>query len=335
MTENSKIGRNIRLTLIRRVALAVFIGLLSYTTYRLHRFIDRPISIKINLSHPAEQICFAALGDTGSGDSNQARVSEALQGAFRQSPFEMVLLLGDQFYGSGVTDKLDPQWQTKFEDMYPFSKLPINFYAVLGNHDYDGNIWASIDRSDISTRWSSPGRFYTFTYSLPSGETIQFFALDSAALTRWHRRLDSQLSWLESELEESSANWKIVFGHHPVVTDGKHRESRHVVAMNDQLKPLLQRFGVQLYMSGHDHNLQFIDAGEGLFQLISGGGGAKLHEVMPSAHSLFAASQFGFTLLCAGKEKLDIKIYSDTQELLFNKSLDAKPTSQPKLARRG
>ena len=46
---------------------------------------------------------------------------------------DLVLLLGDNFYPSGVLSVDDLQFKTKFEEVYGNIKIP--FFVVLGNHD--------------------------------------------------------------------------------------------------------------------------------------------------------------------------------------------------------
>ena len=51
----------------------------------------------------------------------------------------------------------------------------------------------------------------------------------------------------------SSADYIIVAGHHPVLSAGAHGNTGCLVS---RLKPLLEKYGVTAYFSGHDHNLQ-------------------------------------------------------------------------------
>ena len=59
------------------------------------------------------------------------------------------------------------------------------------------------------------GRYYTF-----SRNDVQFFALDTNGNADWK----NQLIWLDDELSQSKATWKIVFGHHPTYASASLRE---------------------------------------------------------------------------------------------------------------
>jgi hypothetical protein len=54
------------------------------------------------------------------------------------TPCDFVLLLGDNFYPSGVKSVTDSQWKTAF--VTPYEALGLTFYPTLGNHDYEGQI---------------------------------------------------------------------------------------------------------------------------------------------------------------------------------------------------
>ena len=53
----------------------------------------------------------------------------------------------------------------------------------------------------------------------------------------------------------NSSDYIIVGGHHPVLSAGSH--GSHPCLLS-KLKPLMEKYGVTAYFSGHDHNLQVI-----------------------------------------------------------------------------
>jgi len=83
-------------------------------------------------------IRFAAMGDTGKGNTGQKDVASAIARKCAASGCDFVQLLGDNIYDSGVTSVTDPQWQTKFEQ--PYADIDLPFYAALGNHDNGGSL---------------------------------------------------------------------------------------------------------------------------------------------------------------------------------------------------
>src|SRR5262245_53391154 len=75
---------------------------------------------------------FAVIGDTGTGDSHEYQVAAKVASARTYFPFELVLMVGDNIYGSdGAKD-----FVTKFEKPYKaLLETGMKFYAALGNHD--------------------------------------------------------------------------------------------------------------------------------------------------------------------------------------------------------
>ena len=85
----------------------------------------------------------------------------------------------------------------------------------------------------------------------------------------------SQLGWLEAELgRPRSTRYLVVMGHHPVYSDGPHGD--HPVLAREW-DPLFRKHKVDIYLAGHDHDIQplkFENHPTSFF--ISGGGGADL-----------------------------------------------------------
>jgi len=119
-------------------------------------------------SGTVDGVSFLAVGDTGMGNADQASVALAMRDRLVQSRADFVVLLGDNFYPSGVTSILDTQWKTKFEDMYGDWGVPV--YAVLGNHDYGGGAGDNddagrfqIEYTGAGTAWRMRDTFYAWT----------------------------------------------------------------------------------------------------------------------------------------------------------------------------
>ena len=66
---------------------------------------------------------------------------------------EFVLAAGDVHHFEGVRSVNDPLWMTNFELIYSHPELMIDWYPVLGNHEYRGNTQAVLDYSGVSRRW--------------------------------------------------------------------------------------------------------------------------------------------------------------------------------------
>jgi hypothetical protein len=141
-----------------------------------------------------------------------------------------------------------------------------------------------------------PGPYYTRTL----GDT-QLFLLDSNSVS------DRQTAWLEQELADSTATWKIAVLHHPPYTCGGHSGNGTVVR---QWVPLFESYGVQLVVSGHDHNYQRFAARDGVTYVVHGGGGAGLYRLRGCLSSyprrVRARKEHGFLYVTVGSERLNV-----------------------------
>jgi len=83
---------------------------------------------------------FWSLGDQGTGNwgpHKQGDVADAMAEVLPRYPgSQFTLGLGDNFYLRGVRDVHDPQWQEKFESVYPRALGAMPFYPVVGDHDH-------------------------------------------------------------------------------------------------------------------------------------------------------------------------------------------------------
>ena len=229
----------------------------------------------------AEPYRIVAFGDFGEQDqSTQLLVRNSIQEYAIDHPLSLGFFLGDNFYPYGVSDVNDPQFQNKIVDIY--EPLQIPFFAVLGNHDYGdtlhpGNVEAQveftdhpmnpiIDISGHSERlWHMPARFYTQRINPSLGADLEVFALDTE-LANPQAKLDGTgVSWkhqmedLEAALYSSTAKWKIVIGHHPIVSDYQRVDNESYQQRTNMklLKNLIIKYA-HAYIAGHDHSLQVL-----------------------------------------------------------------------------
>jgi len=123
-----------------------------------------------------------------------------------------------------------------------------------------------------------------------------------------------QLEWLEDLLDKSTADWQMIVTHYPPA----------YVALQ-QLTPLLEKYGVDLIMSGHTHMQQvhyqdsFInyDIGDTAW-IVSGGGGGITSEGPPAQDYTLPEGdratgyddQYGFMDMVVTKDQLSIRPYS-------------------------
>lgn len=258
---------------------------------------------------------FMILGDWGAGGKLQRQVAGAMLRKSQENKPQFILSVGDNFYPRGVSSADDNQWKTKFEDVYVGKELEIPWYVALGNHDYLLNPDAQIDYGKKNSRWKMPARYFTFSQNIEN-TTIDFFVLDTDSMK--HGNGSEQMTWLERELKRSTARWKIAVGHHPIRSYGSHGEEKVMV---QSVKPFLDKYGVQLYLCGHEHDLQCIKNPADKFTCIVSGGGGGSRTTSYGDYSLFAGNNGGFCYAVVTKDKFYCEWLNPKAEVVFAHSI--------------
>lgn len=227
-------------------------------------------------------LSFMVTGDWGGSavwpytTSAQLSVAAALGQRAGEIGTNFTLLLGDNFYFSGVTSVDDQRFNSTFENVFTNDHLRSeNYFRVIaGNHDHYGNVSAQIAYSSRSPRWFFPSLYYDFVevVSGPSGKLrVHIVMIDTQNLKRIEETPESQeqWAWLREVLLNSSADFLVVAGHHPVWSSCKHGPTEKLVS---KLKPLLEEARVSIYLSGHDHCAEHIGESVGVQYHTAGAG---------------------------------------------------------------
>ena len=198
----------------------------------------------------SDAVRFAIIGDSGTGQRPQYETAERLWLAHQQFPFDFVLMMGDNIYGS----KKPEDFAQKFEKPYKaLLDAKVTFYASLGNHDLG-------EEQQYKPFHMDGQRYYTFKKG-----NVRFFALDSNYMD------PDQLAWLTKQLESSTDEWKIAFFHHPLYSSARFHGSS--IELRSILEPIFQKYAVQAVFSGHDHVYERIRPQKGIAYFTEGSSG--------------------------------------------------------------
>jgi tartrate-resistant acid phosphatase type 5 len=272
------------------------------------------------------------LGDWGyDNPAAQSQVAAGLRAYSKQHSVQpqALFMLGDNWYGELAGGATSARWQTHFEEMYPAGDFPCPAYAVLGNHDYqrwpESKVDAELEyarsgrNGGTATRWTMPARWYRFEFPTKN-PLVTFLALDSNMphadgkqglgrdFTLTPEQQAEQLAWFEAELKRPRTTPFLgVIAHHPVYSDGPHGD--HAVLIRDW-DPLFRKYGVDLYMAGHDHDLQHLEfEGHPTSHFLSGGGGADLYslKVDPAQRGPYGQKVYGFSHVSVTKQLMTLR----------------------------
>lgn len=204
------------------------------------------------------------IGDAGTGTSSQIAVYNAYRNFTGANPTHLWLQLGDNAYSSGT----DAEYQANMFNIYPDMLRQSVTWPTLGNHDGASadsatqagpyyNIFSLPRNGEAGGVASGTEAYYSFDYG-----NIHFIVLDSQDSSRAVG--GPMLSWLESDLQASTADWNIAFWHHPPYTKGSHNSDTEtqLIEMRQNALPILEAYGIDLVLTGHSHSYErskFID----------------------------------------------------------------------------
>lgn len=197
------------------------------------------------------------VGDSGTGERDQAMVHEAMQGFVEKTnrPLDLYLHVGDMAYGDGT----DKEFQKNF--FVPYSETLRNTvcWPTMGNHEgntswgttaigpyYDAYVVPTA--GEVGGAPSGTEAYYAFDIA-----NVHFVCLDSHDLDRSPDAPMAQ--WLRADLEQADAQWLIAFWHHPPYTKGSHDSDieGQLIEMRENFMPILEAAGVDLVLTGHSH----------------------------------------------------------------------------------
>ncbi|NAS13033.1 purple acid phosphatase family protein [Poritiphilus flavus] len=134
-------------------------------------------------------------------------------GGFIHSQWTAIPVVGNHEFSSiteGESRRLSIQWRPQFT-------LPVE-------EDLDPELHETV---------------YTIDY-----QDIRIIVLNS------NDKLEEQTSYIEKQLKDCTAKWKIISCHHSVFSPAKGRDFEFA---RENWKPLLDKYGVDLVLNGHDH----------------------------------------------------------------------------------
>lgn len=205
-------------------------------------------TVDLPLKHGS--VRFAVIGDMGTGELPQYQVAARMEEFRNKFPFDFLIMLGDNIYGRKSPADFDKKFAIPYK---PLLDAGVKFYASLGNHD--------VPAEEYYKPFNMNGHRY---YDFDRGN-VRFFALDSDYMD------PDQVKWLENELKNSDATWKIPFFHHPLYSSGATHGSS--LELRRLLEPLFIQYGVRVVFSGHDHVYERIKPQHGIYYFVEGSAG--------------------------------------------------------------
>jgi len=246
-------------------------------------------------SQPAGPVRFLVLGDSGGGWLPQFELADLMAA----EEVDLVLHTGDLIYPYYRLPYVD----TRLLSVYGPHMRTTPYYFTAGNHELygTGGVTWMLDTLNLPRNATFGTEHF---YSFDVGD-VHFVCLFVPTRTRvpelepYRLELGSaQYQWLTNDLASTTKPWKILFLHSPLFTSSAHRGDDYDgdgqldrLQLQAILLPVIQRYGVQMVFSGHDHNYERCRPVVGMHQIVTGGGGYTLY-AMTQADA--ASSQFWY-----------------------------------------
>ncbi len=276
-----------------------------------------------------KSVKFIAMGDTGTGSNDQLKIGNTISALCQTRGCDFVQLLGDNLYDSGASSVDDTIWQDKFE--VPYAAVNLDFWAVLGNHDYGhnglGTDWGKgkneIEYTKKSTKWKMPAAYWERTV-----ENVHMIGLDTNMMM--FGQDSNQKKDIPSWITKSTAPWRIAFGHHPYKSNGPHGNAGTYDKIpigppsGNGVKSFLEDNicgKVDLYLAGHDHSRQWLNVSCKGTELAVSGAGAKATELEGSNPALFQSLELGFLYIVVEGKKLTAEFIDENGKTEFTHTI--------------
>jgi len=207
----------------------------------------------VTADHQTEAFSFVYMGDiqvARNMEEEYALWGSLALSAYEKAPDAAFFLLGGDIVESGISLA---QFDAVMKNAAPvFSKIPV--MPTNGNHE--------------SNFLGGKPKLYIDVFALPEngpeGFEEEFYSFDYGnahilVVNSWVFSGEQQLNdadflrlynWIENDLKSSTATWKIVLTHLPLYPV---HGDKAASAMSAAWAPLFERYGVSLYLVGHQH----------------------------------------------------------------------------------
>jgi MYXO-CTERM domain-containing protein len=195
------------------------------------------------------------VGDSGTGDSNQDAVRDAMLSFVGHDRPDLFLHMGDMAYSSGTTAQFTQNFFAAYATV--LENTPV--WPTMGNHEglsansntQSGPYYTAYvlpKAAEAGGVASGTEAYYSFDYA-----NVHFIVLNSHDIPNGPG--SAMLTWLTADLAATTQDWLIAYFHHPAYTKGTHNSDTEgqLIAMRQNVLPVLEAGGVDLVLAGHSH----------------------------------------------------------------------------------
>ncbi len=264
-------------------------------------------------------------GDSGADSPQQLSLVQSMAA---EPGVSSVIHVGDLAYFSGTFAEFEQNYFTPNAPL--MSRLP--FFATPGNHDYETDNGAAYLAGHAAPAANVPaadlGRYYSYDFG-----DAHFVSVDSNLLPT-PAAAARMLAWLDSDLAATGKFWKIVFLHHPPYPTGAHLTDPICAQVRQSVNPIVEKHGVQLVLSGHEHGYerswplvadQKVTSGASTTYVISGGGGQIMETIGSLPQCAVSMQAFHYCRVDVAGNQLALNAIDITGKIIDSFSLAPSP----------
>jgi tartrate-resistant acid phosphatase type 5 len=266
----------------------------TFFSSRLLQLAFSLVVLGLLIARPVVAQRFAALGDFGYASKSEQDVAKLIDS---WKP-DFIITLGDNNYDLGEGRTIDANigqyyqaYIGKYTGKYGSGSSVNRFFPSIGNHDL----------------YTASGQAYLNYFTLPGNEryydfvkgNVHFFVLNSDPLEPDGITSTSvQAQWLQQQMSQSTASWKVVYFHHAPYSSGHHGSTR-------EMQWPFRAWGASVVISGHDHHYERILA-DGIPYFVNGLGGRSIYTpYTPVANSqVLYSANYGAMLIQASADSI-------------------------------
>ncbi len=175
--------------------------------------------------------------------------SRVIRNAYRHEPDGAFMLYAGDLINRPNRDSEWHEWWVAGSFIY--GKVPQ--VMTPGNHDYAGLTLASHWNDQFTLPFNGPAGLEGTCYFIDY-KNLRLISLDTAVGSELRNDessfLEAQTAWLDSVLQANTKEWVIVTTHLPIYSPKENRDNFHI---RNSIQPIMEKHGVDLVLTGHDH----------------------------------------------------------------------------------
>jgi hypothetical protein len=172
--------------------------------------------------------------------------SRVIRSSYRQFPqVDFLLHAGDLIN----TSDANLEWGEWF---YAGSFIHATVPSMMtpGNHEYRNGGLSPLWRPQFTLPENGPIDELKETCYALDYQNMKLISIDAKGFDESFEAREAQIKWLDSVLRANTKKWTAITMHYPIFSTAEGRDNKE---LREALKPLIDKYGVDLVLQGHDH----------------------------------------------------------------------------------